>query len=117
MIKNGGMIVSDNPRLRAAMRLLDAAKAQGFRFIRVAPGADGPLQGVRVGERWTDKIFIGGFSDGCHAVRTRRSSLIVTDASALVAAHVQGDAITVLGTVIEDWGVMDRAEQGHASPA
>jgi hypothetical protein len=86
------------------MRLLDAAKAQGFRFIRVAPGEDGPLHGVRVSQHWTDKIFIGRFSEGCHAVRTRQSSLIVTDASALVAAHVEGDAITVLGTVVEDWG-------------
>lgn len=85
------------------MRLLDAATAQGFRFIRMAPGEDGPLHGVRVTQRWTDKIFIGGFSEGCHAVRTHRSSLMVTDASALVAAHVEGDAITVLGTVVEDW--------------
>lgn len=36
-----------SPELAAAMRLLDQAKAQGFRFERVIPGPDGPLLGVR----------------------------------------------------------------------
>jgi hypothetical protein len=38
---------ADSPDLAAAKRLLDAAKDQGFRFQRIAPGPDGPLRGVR----------------------------------------------------------------------
>ena len=38
--------MADSPDLAAAKRLLDHAKAQEFRFERVAPGEDGPLRGV-----------------------------------------------------------------------
>ncbi|HET9257299.1 MAG TPA: hypothetical protein VFO16_19155 [Pseudonocardiaceae bacterium] len=39
--------MSESPGVRAAMWLLDTARAQGFRFERIAPGPDGPLRGVR----------------------------------------------------------------------
>jgi hypothetical protein len=47
---------SIGPDLLAAMRLLDAAKAAGFTFQRVAPGPDGPLLGVREGIEYRDEI-------------------------------------------------------------
>lgn len=42
-----GATMADSPDVTAAKRLLDLAKDRGFAFARVAPGEDGPLQGVR----------------------------------------------------------------------
>jgi hypothetical protein len=93
---------ADGPQLRAAKRLLDLAKRQGFAFQRVAPGEDGPLFARRETIEYRDEIYIGGFSDYCHATRARKSSLIVPgDLS--VTAQVSGDALTVLHTVVSDW--------------
>lgn len=39
--------MADSPELVAAKRLLDVAKNDGFAVERIAPGADGPLRGVR----------------------------------------------------------------------
>ena len=96
--------VAESPFLAAAMRLLDAAKAQGFTFERVAPGEDGPLWGERVTPDYRDVIYIGGFSESCNAARSRRSSLIVPG-EALITDRVAGDAVTVLHTVVEDWAL------------
>jgi hypothetical protein len=96
-------MMGDSPALSAAKRLIDELKRQGFSFTRVAPGEDGPLHAVRETAQWHDKIFIGGFSDGCHAVRMRRSALILPGEEALVAARVEGNALTVLHTVAEEW--------------
>lgn len=95
---------ADSPDLRAAMQLLDAAKLQGFSFERVAPGPDGPLRGVRETPEFLDEIYIAGFwkPDSCTAIRRRRSSLIVPGGLP-VTAHVTGDALTVLHTVVSDW--------------
>lgn len=41
------MTAISSPDLATAMRLMDAAKNQGFRFERVSPGPDGPLRAVR----------------------------------------------------------------------
>jgi hypothetical protein len=101
-------MMDDSPELAAAMRLIDVLKSQGFCFTRIAPGEDGPLHAVRETAQWHDKVFIAGFSDGCHAVRMRRSALIVPGDEAAVAARVEGDALTVLRTVAEEW-VTDRA--------
>lgn len=63
--------VAHSPDLAAAMRLLDAAKDQGFTFQRVAPGEDGPLFGVRESFEWRDTIYLGGFGQNCHASRAK----------------------------------------------
>lgn len=96
--------MANRPDLAAAMRLLDAAKAAGFRFQRVAPGEDGPLFGVREGIEYRDEIYIGGFDERCHASRARRYSLIVPGGLP-VTERVEGDALTVLHTVMTDWGI------------
>jgi hypothetical protein len=94
----------DSPELAGAKRLLDAAKDCGFAFERVAPGQDGPLLGVRETPQWRDEILLSGFwdEDSCHAVRRRRSSLLVPGGLP-VAQRVHGDALTVLHTVLCDW--------------
>lgn len=91
--------MAENPDVLVGMRLLDAAKRHGFVFRRVAPGPDGPLEGVRQSAGWRDVIVLGGFSSGCHAWRERRSSLLVPSGS-LVASRVCGDALNVLNTVL-----------------
>jgi hypothetical protein len=80
-------------------RLLDAVKRQGFVFHRVAPGPDGPLEGVREVDGWRDTVHLGGFSEGCYAWRERTSSLILPGGG-LVTARVSGGALTVLNTVL-----------------
>lgn len=99
-----GVAMADSPELAAAKRLLDSAKDSGLAFERVAPGVDGPLLGVRESVEWVDEILLGGFWDerSCHAVRRRRSSLVVPGGLP-VAQRVDGDALTVLHTVVSDW--------------
>jgi hypothetical protein len=92
----------DGPDVAAAKRLLDAAKRVGFAFQRVAPGEDGPLFGVRETLAYRDTCYLGGFSTGCSATRTRKSSLVIPSGP-LVTARVDGDALTVLHTVLSDW--------------
>ena len=98
------MTMTDSPDLVAAKRLLDAAKAAGFTFQRVAPGEDGPLLGARESIEYRDEIYIGGFGERCHASRARRSSLIVPG-SLPVTERVEGDALTVLHAAVSDWGI------------
>lgn len=93
-----------SPDLAAAMRLIDAAKSQGFQFERIAPGPDGPLRGVRESMSWRDEIYVGGFRDGCHATRTRKCSLVVPN-GLLVTERVSGGAIEVLHTVVWGWPI------------
>jgi hypothetical protein len=93
---------AESPQLRAAKRLLDLAKRQGFAFQRLAPGEDGPLFARRETIDYRDELYLGGFSDFCHATRARRSSLIVPGGLP-VTARVSGDALTVLHTVVSDW--------------
>lgn len=97
-------VIADNPDLMAAMRLLDAAKDAGFTFQRIAPGPDGPLRGMRESIAWQDEIYLGGFANSCHATRRRRWSLIVPG-GVPVARRVEGGALTVLHTVVSDWGI------------
>lgn len=92
----------EGPQLRAAKRLLDRAKCQGFAFHRLAPGEDGPLFARRETLDYRDELYLGGFSDSCHATRARKSSLIVPGGLP-VTARVSGDALTVLYTVVCDW--------------
>lgn len=96
--------MNNSPDLVAAMRLLDAAKDVGFAFQRIAPGKDGPLRGIRESVEWQDEIYLGGFANSCHAIRRRRWSLIVPGGLP-VAQRVNGDALTVLHTVVSDWGI------------
>jgi hypothetical protein len=96
--------VTDSPDVVAAKRLLDAARSTGFSFHRIAAGPDAPLRGIRTSPDWRDEIYLGGFSEGCSAVRHRRSSLIVPGGMP-VAYRVSGDAITVLHTVVCDWTI------------
>lgn len=94
----------DDPFLAAAKRLLDAAHDCGFHFDRIANGPDGPLRGVRDSPDWHDEIFLAGFSDSCSAVRRRKSSLVVPGGLP-VCTRVDGDAITVLHTVLTEWPI------------
>jgi len=95
-------MTAESPDLAAAKRLLDAAKHGGFRFQRIAPGADGPLWGVRETLDWQDTIYLAGFGTACTATRARTSSLIVPN-GLLVTQRVSGDALSVLHTVVCDW--------------
>jgi hypothetical protein len=94
----------DSSELAAAKRLLDTAKDQGFRFQRIAPGPDGPLRGVRETPEFCDELYLAGFWEprSCTAIRRRRHSLVMPTGLP-VTAHVEGDALTVLHTVITDW--------------
>lgn len=94
--------MTDSPELVTAKRLLDAARASGFAFQRIGTGEDAPLRGTRTNLEWCDEVYVGGFSEGCTAIRRRRSSLIVPGGMP-VAQRVTGDALTVLHTVISDW--------------
>lgn len=94
--------MADSPELAAAKRLLDTAKHDGFVFQRVAPGDDGPLLGTREGADYRDTCYLGGFSDYCHAIRTRKSRLVIPGALP-ITERVSGDALTVLQTVLFDW--------------
>lgn len=77
--------------------MLDAVKGHGFTFRRLAPGPDGPLWGIRDTDRWRDTIYIGGFSDGCSATRSRKSPLLAPG-GLLVTDRVSGNALNVLNT-------------------
>jgi hypothetical protein len=96
--------MADSPELAAAKRLLDAAKDRGFTFVRIAPGSDGPLRGVRETVEYLDEIYLAGCAqpDSCTAIRRRRSSLVVPGGLP-VTARVTGDALVVLHTVVSDW--------------
>ena len=95
---------AESPQLRAAKRLLDLAKHQGFAFQRVARGEDGPLFARRETLDHRDEIYLGGFSDSCYATRARKSSLIVPGGLP-VTTRVSGDALTVLHTGVSDWSL------------
>lgn len=95
-------MTAESLELAAAKRLLDAAKRGGFSFRRVAPGPDGPLWGVRETLRWRDTMYLAGFGQDCTATRARKSSLIVPRGP-LVTHRVNGDALSVLHTVVCDW--------------
>jgi hypothetical protein len=98
------VVNAESPDLAAAKRLLDAAKRSGFCFLRVAPGPDGPLWGVRDSFDWRDTIYLAGFGQACTATRARKSSLI-TPGGPLVTQRVNGDALTVLHAAVCDWEV------------
>lgn len=95
-------MTTDSPDLVAAKQLLDAAKQGGFRFVRVAPGPDGPLWGVRESLEWRDTLYLAGFGQACTATRARKFCLIVPSGP-LVTKRIEGDAISVLHTVVRDW--------------
>lgn len=96
--------MADSPDVATAKLLLDVAKDRGFVFVRIAPGPDGPLRGVRETLEWRDEMYLAGFwaPDSCSATRRRRSSLIVPGGLP-IAAQLRGDALTVLHTVVRDW--------------
>jgi hypothetical protein len=94
--------MSDSYDVAAAKRLLDVARDTGFTFERLAEGPDAPVVGVRESVGWHDEIYLAGFSDSCTAIRRRRSSLIAPGGLP-VAERVNGDALTVLHTVVRDW--------------
>ena len=98
------MTSPDSPQVTVGKRLLDGAKAGGFRFERIADGPDAPIGGVRESVEWRDEIYLAGFSDSCTAIRRRRSSLLVPGGWP-AAERVTGDALTVLHTVVSDWSV------------
>jgi hypothetical protein len=91
--------VTDSPDVITGKRLLDAVKRQGFVFARIAPGPDGPIEGVRKNDQWRDVIRIGGFSSSCYAWRERQSSLIIPGGS-LVRIRTEGSVLDVLNEVL-----------------
>ena len=97
-------VSADSPELAAAKRLLDTVKDQGFRFQRIAPGPDGPLRGIRQTPEFVDELYLAGFWEpgACTAIRRRRCALLVPGGLP-VTTRVQGDALTVLHTVVTDW--------------
>jgi hypothetical protein len=99
---SGMNAAADGMELRAAKRLLDLAKSQGFVFQRVAPNSDGPLFARREITGYHDEIYLGGFDDSCHATRARKSSFIVPGGLS-ITARVTGDALPVLHTAVSDW--------------
>lgn len=96
------MVSVDSPEVVTAKKLMDVAHDLGFHFDRIAEGPDGPLLGMRESVDWRDEIYLAGFSSSCSAIRRKRSSLIVPGGLP-VTASVEGDAITVLHTVVCDW--------------
>jgi hypothetical protein len=68
------------------------------------PVRTGRYGGIRESVEWQDEIYLGGFANSCHATRRRRWSLIVPGGLP-VAQRVDGDALTVLHTVVSDWGI------------
>lgn len=90
---------TDSPDLARAKQLLDELKAQGFEFLRTAPGADGPLMGRRLRGEWVDFVYVEGFSHSCVAWRQRRSPLIVAG-TGLTEHRITGGAVAVLGEVL-----------------
>lgn len=93
------MTGTDSPDLARAKQLIDELKAQKFEFARTAPGLDGPLMGRRMGEDFTDFVYIEGFSHDCIAWRQRRSPLIVAG-QGLVERRITGGALTVLAEAL-----------------
>jgi hypothetical protein len=52
---SGAVLMDTDTRdMVIAKRLLDYAKPEEFTFRRIAPGADGPLVGYRLGDSWAD---------------------------------------------------------------
>jgi hypothetical protein len=102
--RRAAAVSADSPELAAAKQLLDAAKDQGFRFQRIAPGPDSPLRGIRQTPEFLDELYLAGFwtPDSCTAIRRRRCALIVPGGLP-VTARVVGDALSVLHTVVIDW--------------
>jgi hypothetical protein len=97
----------DSPDLAAAKRLLDAAKDQGFRFRRIAPGPDRPLLGVRETPEFLDELYLAGFWEpgACTAIRRRRCTLLVPGGLP-ATTRIEGDALTVLHTVVTEWACL-----------
>lgn len=52
--------------------------------------------------QWRDTIYLAGFSQACTATRARKSSLIIPGGP-LVTQRLDGDAVSVLHTVVCDW--------------
>lgn len=101
-LRRADVVTIDSHRLAAAKRVMDGAKAGGFRFERIAEGPDAPLVGVRESLGWRDEIYLAGFSNSCTAIRRRRSSLIVPGGLP-VAERVSGDALTILHIAVCEW--------------
>lgn len=87
------------PDLAIAMRLLDAAKRQGFVCQQVGSGEDAPLLCTRERDEYRDTILIDGFDQGCHAIRQRNSRLIIAGDDRTVY-EIEGSALSVLNTVL-----------------
>jgi hypothetical protein len=62
------------------------------------------LLGRRETLEYRDEMYLAGFGGSCHATRRRRYSLIVPGGLP-VTARVEGDALTVLQTVVSDWPI------------
>jgi hypothetical protein len=100
------MITNTPPKVRgseliAAKRLLSLTQTQGVAFQRVAQARMAVL-GRREILEYRDEIYLGGFTEHCHATRARKSSLVVPGGLP-VTARVSGDALTVLHAVVSDW--------------
>ncbi|MGH3928215.1 MAG: site-specific integrase, partial [Pseudonocardiaceae bacterium] len=70
--------MADGPEVITGKQLLDQVKRRGFVFARIAPGPDGPIEGIRENDQWRDVIHIGGFSSSCYAWRERSVQLTLS---------------------------------------
>ncbi|MGH7744187.1 MAG: hypothetical protein ACREQ5_05120, partial [Candidatus Dormibacteria bacterium] len=59
---------------------------------------------VRESSKYRDQIYLSDFYSGCTATRAPKSSLIVPG-DLPVTARVEGNALTVLHTVVSDWPI------------
>lgn len=90
---------ADSSDVARAKQLVDELKAQGFEFVRTAPGLDGPLMGRRRAEHFVDFVYVEGFSHDCIAWRQRQSPLVVAG-EGLVERRITGGALTVLAEAL-----------------
>jgi hypothetical protein len=96
---------ADSPDLAAAKRLLDAAtKNQGFRFQRIAPGPDGPLGGSARPSSFSMSCISAGSGSPTRAPPSGAAAARCwCPADCRSPPGVEGDALTVLHTVVTDW--------------
>ena len=95
--------MADGPELAATKRLLDLARNQDS-CSSGSPRARTDRCSVSGSPPTPSQIYLGGFSSGCSATRARKSSLIVPGGLP-VTARVEGEALTVLHTVVNDWPI------------
>jgi hypothetical protein len=95
------------------MRLLDAAKAHGFVFQRIAPGPDGPIEGVRENDQWRhvlQPLLLG------RAVNLHPLAVVLAIAAGLLAAGIVGALLAVPLLAVLNAGIRSLLSEGNDRP-